>query len=142
MTNLERIRQLNARKGPRCPSGPRGAQGVDGIPEGEQTLANVPLILPKKDKLPKHPYRKYHPEVVKGRLPHGSQFKVVFDAERVLWKGSLEVPCETPDVGQGPVGMKYKLFEDTASALFWLLGKLDEQFRVWRAAVDAEKGEE
>jgi len=58
------------------------------------------------------------------RLPHGSEFRVTYDAGAQKWGGTLTVP--TPQGGQ--------VFEGEAGAVFKLLSALDSQYRDWLAA--------
>ncbi len=62
------------------------------------------------------------------RLPDGSVFHEVYDAEAVLWTGTLLVPT--------PVGTV--VFEAQMSGVFALKRKLDEMWRAHEAKVKAE----
>jgi hypothetical protein len=65
--------------------------------------------------------RQPRPKPRLGRLPHGSTFHVVYDAEAVKWSGTLTVP-------QGGIyNASVTTGED--SAVFALLMKLDRAYR-------------
>jgi hypothetical protein len=66
-------------------------------------------------------------EAMKDRLPHGSRFDVVWDAERGQWSGALTVPAEA----QG----EPSTFTASASGVFPLLRQLD---RLYRSSLPAE----
>lgn len=59
------------------------------------------------------------------RLPHGSYFEAVFDAEKVRWKGSLTIPVE----GDPPTITFYV----EATAVFKLMRGLDNMYRDYLA---------
>jgi hypothetical protein len=61
------------------------------------------------------------PEKAKTRLPHGSRFKVQYDAEKAQWTGTLTVPAS----GQATAAT----FTGSQSSLFKLLANLDDQYR-------------
>lgn len=61
---------------------------------------------------------------LQGRLPHGSDFHVTYDAASTTWTGTLTV--ETAD---GPV-----VFTASRSAVFVLMSALDQQWRAHPAA--------
>jgi hypothetical protein len=56
---------------------------------------------------------------LRGRLPHGSQFEVQYDAERLMWSGTLATT-----VNGSPVK-----FVGEASGLFGMERDLDRQYR-------------
>ncbi len=60
------------------------------------------------------------PRLQGGRLPHGSQFEVRYDAAKEQWSGSLTVPA-----AEGAPAT----FTGSGSALFPLLADLDRQYR-------------
>lgn len=114
---LDRMRQAVANKGK--PPAPAPAPESP-VAEPEPT----PLPVAKKPKKPKPPKPPKDPKArdewhkVKGRLPHGAEFDVKFDAESTTWSGRLTIDtCPT--------------FEGTASGVFYLLTQLDEQYREW-----------
>jgi hypothetical protein len=64
-----------------------------------------------------------------GRLPHGSEFRVSYDAGAEKWSGTLTVT--TPEGG--------KVFEGEAGGVFRLLTALDAQYRQWAAGQAAPR---
>ena len=68
--------------------------------------------------------------IAKGRLPHSSCFhNIRYDAPSESWTGYLSIPGPN---GNHPIAA-CKTFIDTASGVFHLLTKLDNQYRDWLA---------
>ncbi len=61
------------------------------------------------------------------RLPDGAGFHVFYNAASTRWQGSLEIPDAAAEMG-------FRRFDNDASGVFKLLGKLDAQYREWLAA--------
>jgi hypothetical protein len=57
------------------------------------------------------------------RLPHGSTFHVIYDAEAVRWSGTLTIPAPRSGI------FKESVVSADDSALFALLQRLDRKFR-------------
>jgi hypothetical protein len=67
-----------------------------------------------------------------GRLPHGSTFHVVYDAEAVKWSGTLTVPAPGSGI------FKESVVSADDGAVFALLQRLDRKFRGVEEEGDAE----
>lgn len=69
-----------------------------------------------------------------GRLPHGSSFSFWYNATEERWTGVLciSTPAKVP-------GELKESFADSASGVFKLLTKLDNQYRSWLAEQEAGK---
>ena len=67
--------------------------------------------------------RQPRPKPRLGRLPHGSTFHVVYDAEAVKWSGTLTIPPPGSGI------FKESVVSADDGALFALLQRLDRKFR-------------
>ena len=61
--------------------------------------------------------------LLSGRLPHGSAFSARYDAERVLWTGTLKIQAPSGEV----------VFSASCNAVLHLMPMLDRQYRAWLA---------
>jgi hypothetical protein len=107
----ERLKKLAANP---CPDCKRKAQQEREAAEQEAAR------LRREEKAAREP-RREKPRPRLARLPHGSTFHVVYDAEAVKWSGTLTVPA----------GGIYNASVTTAedSAVFGLLMQLDRAYR-------------
>jgi hypothetical protein len=109
-------------------------QGVVGVPPA----TGRPLIKKPGGERPQTPRKKgpnYKPgpktkdrrkaRRLKGRLPHGSEYRKVYDADRQQWTGMLIVPGGDPALE----GCLFKTFTGVEGGSFLLEHKLDDQFR-------------
>lgn len=62
------------------------------------------------------------------RLPHGSVFHVIYNAETQRWSGMLNIP---KDDGSGEKTYDFQTFCADSSGVFKLLPKLDALYRQW-----------
>ena len=67
--------------------------------------------------------REPRPKPRLGRLPHGSTFHVVYDAEAIRWAGTLTIPAPGSGI------FKESVVSADDGALFALLQQLDRKFR-------------
>ena len=84
---------------------------------------------PQKEKKPQRPWTPKANDralMAKGRLPNGSSFTVAYDAEKMVWNGSLYVK-------------EADLFHGQASGVFQLLHSLDDQYRAHLKAQEGQK---
>lgn len=66
-----------------------------------------------------------------GRLPHGSNFNVTYDANTLSWQGALTVSVDGVEM----------VLDNSDSSLFKLLAKLDAAYRCVKDAVAAQTEE-
>ena len=106
----ERLKNLTANP---CPECKRKAQAEREAAEQEAAR------LRREEKAAREP----RPKPRLGRLPHGSTFHVVYDAEAIRWAGTLTIPAPGSGI------FKESVVSADDGALFALLQQLDRKFR-------------
>lgn len=114
MTNRERMRKALAGRSA------KGEAPPEAPPQPEATPPVAEAPAPPKGK-PLRAERLDNKQVARGRLPDGSEFQARYDARARRWAGTLRVS----------VNGEAKVFEESASGVWSLMGKLDARYREW-----------
>ena len=136
MTMLEKLRAKQGLIPAGQPAASDASQGSGAPIAPADGAAAEPKKKPKRKPHPSSPAAK---DAKAGRLPDGAKFTVVYSAEAQRWSGTLEIPHaglldEPAGSGEAPYG----IFRGSASGVFRLLTKLDEEYRRFKASTPAE----
>ena len=129
MTNTERVRaalrkrqdeQAKREQGIAPAKPPAPARPTKPVPKPAAPKSEKPKQKPAKPPEPKPPR-----DPDKYRLPHGSEYRTIYDATKKQWVATLQIPRQEDEWGVGD----FITFTETRSGVFHALHQLDRQYR-------------